>query len=176
MPENTERKVEDFQALYDYERHRIPVRELCPGTRRHFQWEESNPLHKVPIKWLEHYAPAFHFSNEELWASRTTVDMPSASGVYFLFDGDECVYIGQTQNFWDRMEQHKRNRMPWTSHTYIEVPKFHAPAVEAYYIRRLMPTFNGDHPRLRTYSDMVERLGLDRPPALSLPAAAPAAQ
>lgn len=162
MPENTEEKTVDWQALYDFERHRIPVRELCPGVQRHFQWEASNPLHKVPFKWLEHYARAFHFTDDEIWASRTTADMPPASGVYFLFNGDECVYIGETQNFPQRMEQHKRNSLPWDSHAYFEVPKFHTREVEAYYIRRIEPAFNSSYPRFACYSDIVKKLGLDR--------------
>jgi hypothetical protein len=162
MPENTEEKTIDWQALYDYERHRIPVRELCPDVQRHFQWAASNQFHKIPIKWLEHYARAFHFTDEEIWAARTTSEAPTASGVYFLFDGDECVYIGETQNFSQRMVQHMRNGMPRTSCTYFEAPKFHTPSIEAYYIRRINPVLNNLYPSLRSYSNIVERLGLDR--------------
>jgi hypothetical protein len=161
MAENSEAKSIDWQAIYDLERHRVPVRELSPAVDRHFQWEGWSESHRVPIAWLTHYAPAFHFRDAELLAARTSVDMPRASGVYFLFDGDECIYVGQTQNFSERSEQHKRNGVQWTAHTYIEVPKFHAKEVEAYYICRIRPPLNADYPRLSTYSDMVKALGLD---------------
>ena len=162
MAENFEAKSIDWQALHDYERYKVPVRELSPVVDRHFQWEGWSESHPVPIQWLEHYAAAFHFHDAELLAARTSLHMPRASGVYFLFDGDECIYVGQTQNFWDRSEQHKAKGVEWTSHAYIEVPKFHAKEVEAYYIRRIQPPLNADYPRLRTYSDIVERLDLDR--------------
>lgn len=152
----------DYEALYEYERCRAPVRELCPRVTRHFLWEGWSQEHKVPIEWLEHYARCFHFSDAEIWAARIKEEFPSACGVYFLFDDEECIYVGQTYYFSTRAEQHRANRVAWTSHSYIEVPKFHAPAVEAYYIRRLEPALNTSIPRLRTYSDIVEKLGLDR--------------
>lgn len=161
MAENLEAKLTDWQVIYDYERHRIPVRELSPIVDRNFAWEGWSEAHRVPIAWLEHYASAFHFHDAELLAGRTTADMPRTSGVYFLFDGDECIYVGQTQNFVERSEQHRRNGLLWTAHAYIEVPKFHAPAVEAYYIRRMRPVLNGSHPRLNTYSSIIDKLGLD---------------
>jgi hypothetical protein len=162
MAKDFEPETIDWNALYRQERHREPVRQLCPGIDRHFQWEASNDQYKIPIDWLSHYASAFHFSDAEIWAARTTDDMPAASGVYFLFDGDECIYVGQTQCFRDRAEQHKRNEIQWTSHAYFEVPKSFAPAVEAYYIRRIAPWFNGSIPNDRTFSVIVDKLGLDR--------------
>lgn len=161
MAEKFEGETVDWQAVYDYERHRIPVRELSPAIDRNFQWEGSNPDHPVPIKWLEHYASAFHFTDEEILAARTAADMPRASGVYFLFQGDECVYVGQARNFADRSEQHKRNGVEWSSHAYFEVPKFFAADVEAYYIRRIKPPLNASFPPSRMYSDIVKRLRLD---------------
>lgn len=162
MPENFEPEVIDWEALYEQERQRVPVRQLCPGIRRHFGWEASNKEHKVPIEWLKHYALAFHFSDEEIFASRTTDAMPAASGVYFLFHESTCIYVGQTKCFRDRAEQHRDNGIRWTSHAYFEVPKFHAPAVEAYYIRRIKPPLNGHYPNDKLYSSIVEKLGLDR--------------
>ncbi|QOY96374.1 hypothetical protein IM543_11445 [Massilia sp. UMI-21] len=162
MPENSATDLAYWEALYQRERYREPIRELSAGVDRHFQWDCANSTQKIPIKWLEHYARCFHFSDDEIRAARTASSMPQASGVYFLFRGDVCIYVGQSQNFAARAEQHERNGFEWTSHTYIEVPKFHAPAVEAYYIRRLSPPLNGYIPRLSTYFDIVKKLGLDR--------------
>jgi hypothetical protein len=160
MPEKNDGQT-DWGALYRAERNRIPERKISPGIDRHFAWEASNHLYPIPIQWLEHYAPAFHFSDAEIWCGRTIAEPPTASGVYFLFDGERCVYVGQTDHFWQRFEQHKRNRVRWDSHAYIEVPKFFAPAVEAYYIRRIEPALNTYYPALATYSDIVAKLGLD---------------
>lgn len=162
MAENIEAENIDWATLYEHERSREPVRQLCPGIDRHFQWEASNDQHKVPIDWLEHYASAFHFTDEELLAARSTADLPRASGIYFLFDGDECVYVGETKDVSQRLEQHLENGLWWTSHVYFEAPKFHARDIEAHYIRRINPRLNASCPPNRTYSDIVKRLGLDR--------------
>lgn len=162
MAEKIECGNEDWDAIYEYERCRQPVRQLCQDVHRHFTWQGADSQYKTPRDWLKHYASCFHFSDAEIWAARTTGSIPCAEGVYFLFDGDACIYVGQTHNFWDRFEQHKRNRMRWTSHVYMEVPKIHAPAVEAYYIRRLRPALNATSPSLSLYSNIVEKLGLDR--------------
>jgi hypothetical protein len=162
MPEKIEPEIVDYEAVYQYERHLIPVRKLCPGIDRRFAWEGANSEHVVPCKWLEHYASAFHFTDVEIWASRSTAMMPTASGVYFMFDEETCIYIGQTNNFFNRAMQHKRNRMRWTSHAYFEAPKTHAPDIEAYYIRRIRPIMNSSYPALNAYSRIVEKLGLDR--------------
>lgn len=162
MPKKFTREIVDYEAIYQYERYMIPIRALCPGIDRRFTWDGANGQHKVPIDWLMHYASAFHFSDAEIWAARTTASMPTASGVYFLFDGEECIYIGETNSFCHRALQHKRNLVRWTSHAYFEAPKMHAPEVEAYYIRRIRPAFNSSYPGLSIYSSMVEKLGLDR--------------
>lgn len=161
LAEKIEAQNLDYEAIYEYERYLIPIRRLCPGIDRRFGWEGSNLHHKAPCDWLKHYAPAFHFCDAEIWAARTTADMPSASGVYFLFRGDVCIYIGQTGCLFDRAVQHKRNRLKWTSHAYFEAPKMHAPAIEAYYIRRLEPPLNSLISALTDYSSIVEELGLD---------------
>lgn len=161
MPEKLMREIVDYDAIYEYERHLIPTRELCPGIDRRFNWEGANKQHRIPDDWLKHYARSFHFSDSEIWAARTTADMPTASGVYFLFRGDTCIYVGQTNGFFNRAEQHKRNGVRWTSHAYLEAPKMHAPAIEAYYIRRIRPALNSSYPALTTYSRIVEELGLD---------------
>jgi hypothetical protein len=161
MAENIERNIGDWQARYDYERHRAPARELSPEVDRDFEWLPSNREHKIPIDWLTHYARCFHFSDAEILAARKTGHMPRASGVYFLFRDDQCFYVGQTQNFFDRHEQHQRNGVEWTSHTYFEVPKFFAPDVEAYYIHRIRPQFNLSYPPSNFYSGIVKKLGLD---------------
>lgn len=154
------RTLEDWEALYEAERFRAPVRELSPDVNRHFAWDGWSPTHKLPNKWLEHYAAAFHFTDAEILAGRTTRPMPTAGGVYFLFDGDDCIYVGKAKCLRDRAQQHWDSGKRWTSHAYIEVPMWHAEAVEAYYIRRIDPPLNNKYPPDRTYSDIVKKLGL----------------
>lgn len=156
----------DWEAIYEAERFRLPVRELSPDVARHFAWEGWNNEHKIPAQWLIHHAQAFHFSDAEILAARTTRDMPATAGVYFLFDGNECIYVGQSQCLRDRAMQHRDGGKRWNSHSYIEVPAMHVKTVEAYYIRRIDPPLNNMFPPDRTYADIVRGLGLDgEPPA-----------
>lgn len=156
----TEHAETDWEAIYEAERFRIPTRQLSPDVTRHFAWEGWSPDHKIPNQWLEHYARAFHFTDAEILAGRTARPMPVAGGVYFLFDGERCIYIGMTKCFRDRSEQHWESGKRWTSHAYIEVPIMHAEAVEAYYIRRFDPPLNNKYPLHRSYSDLVTKLRL----------------
>lgn len=158
----TQHTETDWEAIYEAERFRVPVRQLSPDVTRHFAWEGWNLTHKIPIHWLEHYARAFHFTDGEILAARTTRPMPPASGVYFLFMDDKCIYIGQSKCLRDRAQQHLDSGRKWTSHAYIEVPKWHAETVESYYIRRIDPPLNNKYPPNRTYAHIVDRLGLDR--------------
>jgi hypothetical protein len=84
----------DWEAIYEAERFRLPARGLSPGVTRRFAWEGWDKEHKIPSQWLIHHARAFHFSDAEIFAARTTREMPATAGVYFLFDGDECIYVG----------------------------------------------------------------------------------
>lgn len=161
MPENIESETIDWERLYETERFQIPSRKLSECVNRRFRWEGWSPAHKMPVAWLANYAKEFHFTDAEILAARTTSEMPTASGIYFLFNNDECIYVGQTKCFWERSVQHQRNGMHWISHALLEAPKVHAPSIEAYYIRRFNPRFNTDLPADTTYSYLVDKLGLD---------------
>lgn len=39
-----------------------------------------------------------------------TVNFQAQSGIYFLYRGCECVYIGKSTNIRDRIEEHRKNK------------------------------------------------------------------
>jgi hypothetical protein len=66
-------------------------------------------------------------------------------GVYFLFLGRHCVYVGQSTNIFVRIRDHqlpRSGRKEFDSFTYIEVPPASLNAVEAYYITMFSPSLN----------------------------------
>lgn len=65
------------------------------------------------------------------------------TGVYFLFKGEELVYIGQSINIMGRINNH--NIVNWDTFSYIEVPKYDLDAVEKEYILKYKPRENGTY-------------------------------
>lgn len=66
-------------------------------------------------------------------------------GVYFLFLGRNCVYVGQSNNIFVRMRDHqlpRSGKKEFDSFSYIEVPPQSLDAVEAYYITLFNPSLN----------------------------------
>jgi hypothetical protein len=62
--------------------------------------------------------------------------------VYFLVDGSRVVYIGQTTNICHRLRQHKRDKM-FTQVWVLEVDEDRLDEVEAHYIQKIRPWYNG---------------------------------
>ncbi len=66
-------------------------------------------------------------------------------GVYFLFLGRRCVYVGQSRNIFVRMRDHQQPRngkKEFDTFSYIEVPPESLDSVEAYYITLFSPKLN----------------------------------
>ena len=62
------------------------------------------------------------------------------SGVYFLFKGEELVYIGQSINIMGRINTH--NVTNWDTFSYVEVPQWDLNSVERSYINKYKPRLN----------------------------------
>ena len=72
-------------------------------------------------------------------------------GVYFLFKGSECVYVGQSLNVNRRMRDH-RTRIDFDVYTWMPVTPAQLAVVERMYINALRPVHNHMHvikPRVR---------------------------
>jgi hypothetical protein len=69
--------------------------------------------------------------------------MPIVSGVYFLFDGDELVYVGESRDVYFRVRHHYRDpEKPFTRWTFIELSAEERVVAERKLIRRYKPRLN----------------------------------
>jgi hypothetical protein len=75
---------------------------------------------------------------------------PLVTGIYFLFSGTVCQYIGQSENVLVRIETHKRNRLiPFDDWVFLPTGLTDLDATEATYIRAYHPPFNRGRRRAR---------------------------
>ena len=64
-------------------------------------------------------------------------------GVYFLFKGEELIYIGQSINIMGRINTHHIS--DWDTYSYVEVPKWDLSDTEREYIYKFKPPRNGTY-------------------------------
>jgi hypothetical protein len=65
------------------------------------------------------------------------------SGVYFLLDGDEVVYVGQAVNVYSRIAQHTEKR--FDRYAFVPCPVDALNRLESLYIHCLRPRLNAAH-------------------------------
>jgi len=65
-----------------------------------------------------------------------------ASGVYFLLDGDEVVYVGQAVNVYSRISQHTNKR--FDRYAFVPCAVDALDRLESLYIHCLRPRLNGN--------------------------------
>jgi hypothetical protein len=68
-----------------------------------------------------------------------------ACGVYFLFKGHECVYVGQSKQVHWRVREHtsaRHGNKDFDSYAWIPVKPSRLDAAELFYIRMLQPRLN----------------------------------
>lgn len=79
----------------------------------------------------------------ELLAQARPLSMDDASGVYFLFDGTEMVYVGQSGNMFTRIGNHIGERLKvFTSYVVVHMPKEDRLALEKVCIEIFRPKYN----------------------------------
>lgn len=71
-------------------------------------------------------------------------DTPSFSGIYFLFDGDEIVYVGQSKNVWKRLAQHSKDKL-FNGYTVLSCDPASLDDIEKHYIKEFSPKYNQQH-------------------------------
>ncbi|WP_455153237.1 GIY-YIG nuclease family protein [Bradyrhizobium cenepequi] len=70
---------------------------------------------------------------------------PAAStvGIYFLFDGEECVYVGQSRQVHTRVREHRvRGKIRFTSYAWVPCQIGQLDELEKTYIDLLQPPAN----------------------------------
>ena len=78
---------------------------------------------------------------EELLSLNVPVGGP-LSGVYFLCEMDEVLYVGKSSNVVTRVGTHLANNIPFTTVFYLPCPAGEAEVTEAEFIKCLQPPYN----------------------------------
>lgn len=81
-------------------------------------------------------------SRSELAAKRQPASSVSICGVYFLFDGNRIVYVGQSTNVLGRIGTHAQAGKKFDSFSYMEVEKDQLSEAELAYIQDFRPPLN----------------------------------
>ena len=71
--------------------------------------------------------------------------LPMMTGIYFLIDGYNVVYVGQSVNIFSRVSQHFNDKKQFDSFAYIVCDKNILDKMESLYIHLLKPKLNGLH-------------------------------
>jgi len=71
--------------------------------------------------------------------------LPIMTGIYFLIDGYNVVYVGQSVNIFSRVSQHFNDKKQFDSFAYIVCDKNILDKMESLYIHLLKPKLNGLH-------------------------------
>jgi excinuclease UvrABC nuclease subunit len=79
-------------------------------------------------------------SIEDLHAKRTP--FKKLNGIYFLFNGDELVYVGLSVNIIARVHVH--DKVDWDSYSFVEVDIWgeDLEVLETAYIKKFKPRYN----------------------------------
>jgi hypothetical protein len=64
------------------------------------------------------------------------------SGIYFLYRGDECVYVGRSINVSSRVAYHINNMVEFDKVYFIPKPVKELSSEEKYWIEKLQPKNN----------------------------------
>lgn len=81
-----------------------------------------------------------------LLANARVIELQTISGVYFLFRGDEIVYIGQSYDVYSRVIDHKSDPSKhFDKWAYIEVDETERLEIERRYIEMFQPQYNQTH-------------------------------
>jgi hypothetical protein len=94
---------------------------------------------KIPPRVLEanHVIP---YKHDDILASAVPTRM--ASGVYFLIDGREVIYVGQSMDVLSRIATHRKQGKRFDRFTYIECEPEKMNELEAQYIAAFAPRLN----------------------------------
>lgn len=83
-----------------------------------------------------------------------------AVGVYFLFKGDECIYVGQSTHVHTRVREHRTRKnggKEFDSYSWIAVAPERLNEVELHYIETIRPRLNDAGGELIRIRKRVER-------------------
>lgn len=80
---------------------------------------------------------------DEIFVQRKSFSI--TRGIYFLFSGEEIVYVGQGQVVEERIYDHRKNK-EFDSYYIIEIKEGDLNDIEAYFIIKYQPKYNNSVP------------------------------
>lgn len=78
-------------------------------------------------------------------------------GVYFLFDGEDLVYVGKSIDVVARINTHRKNKV-FTTWAFIELHVFDQGPIEEMAIHRFKPKYNKQYVSTSIPLDLLERI------------------
>jgi len=113
----------------------------------------TDEVYRIPDEWLKANARRFYFTDQQITdAAVTKFETPNLGPytrcflIYFLIDEGEIVYVGQSRDFDNRLEAHRKSGKQFDSFAWFEAPDLYLKQIEAYYIDRIQPFYNGEYP------------------------------
>ncbi len=97
--------------------------------------------------------------------------LPKITGIYFLINGKEIVYVGQSLDIHSRITQHNKDILKtFDSFSILECPAEYLSILEAHYIFKFHPFLNSTLPTNHAYKsfNQVKKLFNVSAPALKL--------
>lgn len=120
-------------------------------------WEESS---QIPCDWFMDNAESFIVSMDLIMKNIAPYSFgspPHESGIYFLFDKDDLIYIGESVSIHNRLIQHYKNKRFDSYSCMIGMPGLYRKEIEAFYIHKYEPVLNAKYDRLhKAYKDLIE--------------------
>lgn len=94
------------------------------------------------------------FDKEYIVSTKQDVER-NKCGIYFLFDGNEVVYVGQSVNILARINVHlAQEKKAFDAFAFVEYPQDVLNEVEAAYIVKLCPRYNTGLPQNQTWANL----------------------
>lgn len=115
-------------------------------------WKQTG---EIPHDWFKNNVAKFIYQVSHIIKEAVPYalnERPFASGIYFLFYEKEIIYVGQSGDIRNRMNQHWEKE--WDIQYYWcfgGIPKFYIEDVEAYYIHLIEPPLNIKYPILHEF-------------------------
>jgi hypothetical protein len=109
-------------------RHEFREAMMCKTIMAHVPMRVMQAVEKVP------------FTKEELLGRAFPADL--RCGIYFLIEGDDIVYVGQSTDVFNRLSRHRRDGKEFDSFNIIPCPEESLDELESTYIDAFAPWLN----------------------------------
>ena len=135
----TQTKVQTLEKSVAFLEHRKSIlsAELEPLIRRHKEHEARLILDSISMDLTNRTLLS------ELEITNASLEYVPLCGIYFLIQGDEICYVGQSTNIHVRLVTHTKDKQ-FTAYSYVLCSKEILDKLESIYIHLFRPKYNGN--------------------------------